>query len=96
MKALYQSGLNQRLEDYFSRYADGLDVTPAMQLGTEGYMQAGFDLALITTEELALLKQQAYRKSFAEADNTVLSGLKGDCFLPSMMKRAPVKPSTSS
>lgn len=96
MKALYQARLNERLEDYFSRYADGLDVTPVMQLGTEGYMQAGVDLALITAEELAALKHQAYRKAFAEIDNTVLQRLNGDCFLPSMMKRAPVKPSTSS
>lgn len=95
MKARYQALLNERLADYFSRYAGGLDVTPAMQLGTEGYIRAGLDLALITAEELAYLKQQAYRQAFTEVDSRVLAGLDGECCLPSLMKRAPVKPSTS-
>ena len=95
MKQIYQSQLQERLEDYFKRYADGLDVTPAMRFGTEGYIQAGLDLALITPEDVVALKQQAYRQFSGSIDTAVLAALSGDHYLPSIMKRAPVKPSTS-
>lgn len=101
MKARYQALLNERLDEYFGRYAAELDVAPALRFGTEAYMQAGLDLGLIDADELADLKQQAYRNAFAEAagpenESTVLKALTGDTFLPAIMKRAPVKPTTSS
>ena len=96
MKRDYLASLTNRLDEYFSRYADEIDVAPAMRFSNEGYIQAGLDLRLMTAEELAGLKQQAYRKAFKAIDDRVLSGLNGDCFLPAIMKRAPVKPSSSS
>lgn len=101
MKTRYLARLNERLDEYFGRYADQLDVAPALRFGTEAYIQAGFDLGLIEEDELAALKQQAYRNAFTEIDgaevnSTVLNALKGDIFLPAIMKRAPVKPTTSS
>mgnify|MGYP000079535872 CR=1 FL=1 len=50
--------VTQMLEDYFSAFAQGMDVPPARRFFIEGYLQALVDVGELTLDEASALVEK--------------------------------------
>lgn len=85
--------VEQALVDYFSAFAEGMDVPPARRYFIEGYLQAMIDAGQLTSDSARnLLMRQCERILGEEAAARYRSG-DDRVILHSHMLRAPVVPS---
>jgi hypothetical protein len=83
--------VEKRLLHIFNAYAQGQDVPPAFVFKTEGFMEVGCSMGLVTEQQMQGLMQTLHREIF----HTELPLSAGDGLqIPSAMHRAPVYPST--
>lgn len=101
MKQTWLAGMNLRLDEIYSRIGAGEDVPPALQLGAEGYAEAGLELGLCDRAGLAAMVEQTHQRLVGEGvmQRTGMSaadwiGTEGRPNLPVEQKRAPVYPGT--
>ncbi len=84
--------LEEKVSNIFQAYADGKDVPPAENFRTEGFIEAGCQLGIISEQEAREKIAESYSailgQDFPEQYN---KGIK----IPSAMKRAPVFPTTT-
>lgn len=83
--------IEARLLAIFRAYASGEDVPPALIYRTEGFIGAGCSMGLISEQEVQKIMQSLHQQVF-KSKFPVMSG--GGINIPSLMKRAPVYPST--
>ncbi len=80
-----------RLLAIFNAYERGEDVPPALVFRTEGFIEAGCSMGLVIESDMVALIQRLHKQVF----NTELTLIPSDkIHIPSLMKRAPVYPST--
>lgn len=94
MKQVYAQALTQRIDMVFLAYHAGEDVSPAQRFQVEGFIQAGLALGLMDEPSLNKLKKSRYRLIYGEHGELPFSEAEGASFIPVLMKRAPVRPST--
>ena len=82
--------LSERLRAIFSAYNKGLDVSPALRFQVEGIMQTGMALSMVSRSELDDLLKCLYQQVF---DTAAPESLQAP-YIPPLMKRAPVRPTT--
>lgn len=73
----------------FLRYQAAKDVSPADRYRLEGKIECSLTLLGMTVAEIEAIRADAYREVFAEP--IAFSGLP---WLPAIMTKAPVRPST--
>ncbi len=90
-KKIFIENVETRLLKIFQAYEQGSDVAPAILFRTEGFIEAGCCLGLVTEQDIEELMQGLHQQVF----NTELATYSGTGInIPSLMKRAPVYPST--
>ncbi len=87
------------LQSYYQRLADGLDISPAERFRLEGYLQAVVECGLLATDALASISSRVQLQYAALADTQTTAEVTGKTLteswhLPFQMRRAPVTPST--
>ena len=91
-KQAYVAEVERRLLAIFNAYQDNKDVAPAILFRTEGFIEAGCELGLLTQEQAAALIATVWKSVFGQ--NLPESASKS-IHIPVAMQRAPVYPSTS-
>ena len=90
-KPFFINQAESRVFAIFSAYEKGADVPPAQVFRAEGFLEAGCSLGYISDIEAAELIRRVHKKVF----KTELVATMAEAFhIPSLMKRAPVFPST--
>ena len=87
----YRELLEAKVREIFKRYVDGVDVSPATIYRTEGFVEAGCELGLISQMDAQKTIETVWKEFFDEEIGE--QNLKG-IHIPSLMERAPVYPST--
>lgn len=83
--------LAERLLGIFNAYANGNDVPPAQVFRTEGFIEAGCCIGLVSEQTVRELMQSLYRQVF-DSEFPAMTG--PGIQIPPLMRRAPVYPST--
>ena len=87
----YIAEVESRLLAIFNAYQSNQDVAPAILFRTEGFIEAGCELGLLTQEQAVDLIAVAWRSVF---DQTPPESASKSIHIPVAMQRAPVYPST--
>ena len=83
--------INGRLERMFERWAAGKDVSPAEQSRCEGMIEAVIAAGQLSESAAVDLIRSSYQQYFSEPFPASLLAWQ----IPTMMRRAPVVPSTT-
>jgi hypothetical protein len=90
-KNSYITKVESRLSLIFNAYRNNKDIAPAVLFRTEGFIEAGCEMGLITKNQATDLIATAWSRVFEQAMPESNSKL---IHIPTAMPRAPVYPST--
>ena len=90
-KQQFNIEVESRLLEVFRAFEQGQDVSPATLFRLEGFIEAGCYLGLSAEDEIKAMMQSLHQQVFSQP---MLVPVGRGIEIPTMMKRAPVYPST--